>query len=186
MRYTIYSMKTVYLVLLFLVSGVLSAAAQNYTTERSFISFYSHAPIEDIKAENSKAVSLFNSSTGDIAFSVPIKEYQFRKSLMKEHFNEKYMESEKYPKSIFQGKITGFNPSVKGIQQVSTLGKLTIHGVTKEVNIKGTIEKLADKLSMKSSFIVKLEDYNIEVPSLLRNNIAEQVEVTIDFVFKPQ
>jgi polyisoprenoid-binding protein YceI len=66
------------------------------------------------------------------------------------------------------------------------LGKLTIHGVTKEVNIKGTIEKLVDKLNMKSSFIVKLEDYNIVVPQLLRNNIAEQVEVTIDFVFKPQ
>ena len=179
-------MKIVYLALLLLAAGTLPAGAQNYTTEKSFISFYSHAPIEDIKAENVKAVSLFNSSTGEIAFSVPIKEYQFRKSLMQEHFNEKYMESEKYPKSIFQGKITGFNPQAKGIQHVSTLGKLTIHGVTKEVNIKGTIEKLADKLSMKSSFIVKLEDYNIMIPQLLRNNIAEQVEVTIDFVFKPQ
>ena len=179
-------MKIVYLALLLLAAGVLPAAAQNYTTEKSFISFYSHAPIEDIKAENVKAVSLFNSLTGDIAFSVPIKEYQFKKTLMQEHFNEKYMESEKYPKSTFQGKITGFNPQTKGIQQVSTLGRLTIHGVTKEVNVKGTIEKLADKLNMKSTFIVKLEDYNIEVPSLLRNNIAEQVEVTIDFVFKPQ
>ena len=179
-------MKIVYLALLLLAARVLPAAAQNYTTEKSFISFYSHAPIEDIKAENVKAVSLFNSLTGDIAFSVPVKEYQFKKTLMQEHFNEKYMESEKYPKSTFQGKITGFNPQTKGIQQVSTLGRLTIHGVTKEVNVKGTIEKLADKLNMKSTFIVKLEDYNIEVPSLLRNNIAEQVEVTIDFVFKPQ
>jgi polyisoprenoid-binding protein YceI len=179
-------MKIVYLVLLLMGTGALPAAGQNYITEESFISFYSHAPIEDIKAENEKAVSLFNAATGDVAFSVPIKEYQFRKSLMQEHFNEKYMESEKYPKSTFQGKITGFNPQAKGIQQVSTLGKLTIHGVTKEVHIKGTIEKLADKLNMKSTFIVKLEDYNIAVPSLLRNNIAEQVEVTIDFVFKPQ
>ena len=179
-------MKIVYLAMLLVSSGIVPAVAQNYTTEKSFRSFYAHAPIEDIKAENVKAVSLFNSSTGEIAFSVPIKEYQFRKSLMQEHFNEKYMESEKYPKSIFQGKITGFNPQTKGIQQVSTLGKLTIHGVTKEVNIKGTIEKLADKLNMKSSFIVKLEDYNIVVPQLLRNNIAEQVEVTIDFIFKPQ
>jgi polyisoprenoid-binding protein YceI len=168
------------------VRAVLPANAQNYIAEKSFISFYSHAPIEDIKAENVKAVSLFNSSTGDIAFSVPIKEYQFRKSLMQEHFNEKYMESEKYPKSTFQGKITGFDPHKKGIQHVTTLGKLTIHGVTKEVAITGTLEKLADKVNMKSSFIVKLEDYNIVVPQLLRNNIAEQVEVTVDFVFKPQ
>lgn len=179
-------MKIVHLALLLLCLGSLPATAQYYTTEKSFISFYSDAPIEDIKAENVKAVSLFNTSNGDLAFSVPIKEYQFKKSLMQEHFNEKYMESEKYPKSTFQGKVHGFNPQTKGIQQVSALGKLTIHGVTKDVNIKGTIEKLADKLSMKSSFIVKLEDYNIVVPQLLRNNIAEQVEVTIDFVFKPQ
>jgi hypothetical protein len=169
-----------------LSSGVLPATAQRYTTEKSFISFFSDAPIEDIKAENVKAVSLFNVANGDLAFSVSIKDYQFKKALMQEHFNEKYMESEKYPKSTFQGKINGFNPQAKGIQHVSAIGKLMIHGVTKDVTIKGTIEKLADKLNMKSSFIVKPEEYNIVVPELLRNNIAEQVEVTIDFVFKPQ
>ncbi len=105
---------------------------------------------------------------------------------MKEHFNEKYMETEKYPKSTFQGKVSGYDPNATGTQNVSSKGKLTIHGETKEVEIPGTIEKQGEKLLMKSKFIVKLEDYKITIPQLLWQNIAEQVEVTVDFTFKPQ
>jgi len=164
----------------------LNANAQKYSTEQTFVSFFSDAAIEDITAENKKAAGVFNSATGDIAFSVPIKEYQFEKSLMKEHFNEKYLETEKYPKSTFQGKVSGYDPNATGTQTVSSKGKLTIHGETKEVEIPGTIEKQGNKLLMKSKFIVKLEDYNIAIPQLLWQNIAEQVEVTADFTFKPQ
>ncbi len=164
----------------------LTANAQKFTTEKTFVSFYSHAAIEDIKAENTKTAGVFNSATGDIAFSVPIKEYEFEKSLMKEHFNEKYMETEKYPKSTFQGKVSGYDANATGIQNVTSKGKLTVHGVTQDVEIPGTIEKQGDKLLMKSKFIVKLADYKIAIPQLLWQNIAEQVEVTADFTFKPQ
>jgi hypothetical protein len=160
--------------------------AQKYVSEKTFVSFFSDAVLEDITATNKKASSIFNSTTGDIAFSIPIKEFQFAKSLMQEHFNEKYMDSEKYPKSTFQGKVTGYNPDAKGVQNVRAAGKLTIHGVTKEVDIPGTIEKKDDKVLMKSKFIVKVADYNIEIPTLVFQNIAEQVEVTVDFVYKPQ
>lgn len=159
---------------------------QKYSTEKTFVSFFSDAAIEDITAENTKTVGAFNAATGDIAFSVPIKEYEFEKSLMKEHFNEKYMDTEKFPKSTFQGKVTGYDPNATGAQNVSSKGKLTIHGQTQEVEIPGTIEKQGDKLIMKSKFIVKLEDYKIAIPQLLWQNIAEQVEVTVDFTFKPQ
>jgi polyisoprenoid-binding protein YceI len=164
----------------------LTASAQKFTTEKTFVSFFSHAAIEDIKAENTKTAGVFNSATGDIAFSVPIKEYEFEKSLMKEHFNEKYLETEKYPKSTFQGKVSGYDANATGTQNVTSKGKLTIHGVTQEVEIPGTIEKEGDKLLMKSKFIVKLADYKIAIPQLLWQNIAEQVEVTADFTFKPQ
>ena len=169
-------------ILLFLGLGsvVLSGQAQKYVTEQSFISFFSDAAIEDITADNKKAAGVFNSATGDIAYSIPIKEFQFEKSLMQEHFNEKYMETEKFPKSTFQGKVTGYDPSATGPQQASAKGKLTIHGETKE------IEKQGDKLLMKTKFIVKLADYKITIPQLLWQNIAEQVEVTADFTFKPQ
>jgi len=160
--------------------------AQKYSTEKTFVSFFSHAAIEDIKAENTKAVGVFNAANGDIAFSIPIKEFQFAKSLMQEHFNEKYLNTEKFPKASFQGKVTGYDANASGVQNVKSNGKLTIHGETQEVDIPGTIEKIGDTLAMKSKFIVKLEDYKIKIPKLMWQNIAEQVEVTVDFSLKPQ
>lgn len=160
--------------------------AQKYASEKSYVKFFSDALLEDITAENKKAAGIFNAATNDIAFSVPIKDFQFAKSLMQEHFNEKYMESDKYPKSTFQGKISGYDAQKTGIQNAKATGKLTIHGVTKDVELPGTIEKQGDKLIMKSKFNVRLEDYEIEIPSLVFQNIAEVVEVTIDFTFKPQ
>jgi polyisoprenoid-binding protein YceI len=154
--------------------------------EKSSVVFYSHATIEDITAENKKSSAIFNASTGEIVFSIPISEFQFAKSLMQEHFNEKYMDTDKYPKSTFKGKVSGFDAAAAGTQNAKATGKLFIHGVERDVEIPGTIEKSGDKLLFKSKFIVKLEDYKVDRPQLLWQNIAEQVEVTIDFVFKPQ
>jgi hypothetical protein len=159
---------------------------QKYLVEKSLIVFFSDAAIEDITADNKKASGIFNPATGDIVFSVPIAEFQFEKSLMQEHFNEKYMESDKFPKSTFQGTVSDFDTSSGASQNAKATGKLTIHGITRDVEIPGTIEKQKDKLLMKAKFIVKLADYKIEIPQLLWQNIAEQVEVTLDFTFKPQ
>lgn len=163
-----------------LLSTALSSWSQKFSIEKSYIKFFSSATIEDITAENTKANSIFNEATGEVVFSIPIQEFQFAKSLMKEHFNEKYMESEKFPKSTFQGKINDFKPD-GGLQTVTASGKLTIHGVTHEVQIPGTIEKANGKITMKAKFMVKLEDYKITRPRLLWKNIAEEVEVTVEF-----
>ncbi len=158
---------------------------QKFTVDQSKVTFFSDAALEDIYAENTKTASLYNLDTQDIVFSIPIKEFAFDKGLMKEHFNEKYLESEKFPKSVFQGKIENFDPAKAGIQNVMARGKLTIHGVTKEVTVPGTIERLGDRLSIKSKFVVKLEDYNVERPKLLWQKIAEEVEVSVDLQYKP-
>lgn len=178
-------MRKALLFIVFLFSVVCSWS-QKYVTEKSHVSFYSHATIEDITAKNEKSVGIFNTSTGEIVFSIPIAEFQFAKSLMQEHFNEKYMDTEKYPKASFKGKVTGYDAAATGIQQATAAGKLNIHGVERDVEIPGTIEKSGDKLLLKARFIVKLEDYKVDRPQLLWQNIAEQVEVTADFVFKPQ
>ena len=178
-------MKTFVYIIIFTVSTA-PVFCQKYNVEKSFVKFFSDAAIEDITADNKKSSGIFNAENNDIVFSIPISEFQFAKSLMQEHFNEKYMESDKFPKSTFQGKVEGFDPNTKEAQQAKASGKLTIHGVTKPVEIPGTIERDKDKLLFKSKFIVKLADYNIEIPQLLWQNIAEQVEVTAEFVFKPQ
>lgn len=163
-----------------------SLQAQKYSVESGVITFFSDATLEDIKADNKKVASLFNSATGDIAFSVPIKEFQFEKSLMQEHFNEKYLESDKFPKASFQGKVSGFDAKASGEQQVTTNGKLTIHGCTQDVVIPGTIQVMGAKLVMQAKFIVKLEAYKVAIPQLMWQNIAEEVEVTVNFTYKAQ
>jgi hypothetical protein len=179
-------MKLPILITIAILTVASHAFGQKFVADKTYILFYSHATIEDITADNKKASSIFNAATGDIVFSIPINEFQFAKSLMQEHFNEKYMESDKFPKATFQGKIAGYDAAATGPQSLKATGKLTIHGVTKEVENPGTLEKQNDKLSMKTKFIVKLADYDIEIPQLLWQNIAEQVEVTGDFVYKPQ
>jgi polyisoprenoid-binding protein YceI len=104
---------------------------------------------------------------------------------MQVHFNEKYVESEKYPKSSFQGRIVGYDPAVTGLQQVKALGKLSIHGITKEIEVPGTVEANGGRLLVKSKFVVKLQDYNIKVPQIVWQNIAQQVEVSVDLTYRP-
>jgi polyisoprenoid-binding protein YceI len=179
------SLRNFFLVLFSVMA--LQTSAQKYASEKGVITFFSEAAIEDIKAENLKASSMLNTSTTDIAFVVPIREFQFEKKLMQEHFNEKYMESEKYPKATFSGKLDGFvNTDAAGVQQVKASGKLVIHGVTKEVEILGTLETTTQHILIRSKFIVRLEDHNIKIPQLMWQNIAEQVEVSVEFTYKPQ
>ncbi len=171
-----------------LVAGIVISFlshGQKFTSDKSFVKFYSHATIEDITAVNAESSSIFNEATGEVVYSIPIKEFAFDKPLMKAHFNDKYMESDKFPKGTFQGKISGYQPSVTGIQNAMATGKLDIHGVTQEVQIPGTMENVNGVLTMKAKYILKLADYNIEIPKLLWQKIAEQVEVTIEFNYKP-
>lgn len=171
-------------VLLIMIS--VAVQAQKYVLSKGVITFFSEAAIEDIKATNKKSSSIFNSSTGKIAFAIPINEFQFNKKLMQEHFNEKYMESDKYPRSTFSGKLSGFNKDAAGKQNVNASGKLTIHGVTKEINVSGVVERDSEGLSMNSKFVIKLADYKIKIPQLLWQNIAEEVEVTLDLHYVHQ
>jgi hypothetical protein len=177
-------MRVVFL-LLVLLAGHTGIFAQKYSADKGQIVFFSDAPLEDIRAVNTVVGSLFNASSGDVVFIAKIRDFVFEKSLMREHFNEKYMESEKFPKATFQGKITGFKTGVTGEQKVQAVGKLTMHGVTKDINVPGIIAFHSNGLSMKSTFIVKLEDYNIKIPRLVWQNIAEDVEVKIEFTYKP-
>jgi polyisoprenoid-binding protein YceI len=164
----------------------LEGTAQKYVAERSVITFFSDALIEDITATNSKTASILNKQTGELVFSVPIREFQFEKKLMQEHFNgEKYMESDKYPKATFSGKLMNLDVNQTNVQQVKAKGKLTIHGVTREVEFDGTAQS-GEKIVMKSKFKIKLADYKIKIPQLVFQNIAEEVEVTVDITYKPQ
>lgn len=159
---------------------------QRYVVEGGSIAFFSKATIEDIKSENKRVSSIFNVSSGSVAFSMPIREFVFEKQLMQEHFNDKYMESDRIPSSTFAGIITGYDLNTTGEQQVRAKGKLTVHGITKEIDVPGTFQLHEGRITLKSTFKIKLEDYEIRIPKLLWQNIAEQVEVTVNLTYKRQ
>jgi polyisoprenoid-binding protein YceI len=160
--------------------------AQKYSSTESTITFFSEAPIENITATNRKASSILNIQTKEVAFSVPIIEFQFEKKLMQQHFNERYMESEKYPRATFVGKLEGFDESVTTLQPVVAKGKLTIHGITRELSIHGKMQMQHETITARAMFYVALVDHKIEVPKLLWENIAETIKITVDFTYKAQ
>jgi polyisoprenoid-binding protein YceI len=176
-------MRNLILLCLLFFSCLDTSFGQKYVSESSTTTFFSSALIEDITASNDKGKSVFDSDNGEIIFSIPIKGFQFRKSLMQEHFNEKYLESEKYPKSTFSGKVTGFSKGVSN-NNATAEGTLEIHGVKRNIKVPGTLSFNGDKVHLESKFMVKLEDYDIEIPSLLFQNIAEEVEVTLIYDYK--
>lgn len=171
-------------IIAFLFSSLL-AVSQKFISQQGTITFYSDAPVEDIEGINKSPVSLLDFSTGDVVFIVKVKEFNFEKALMQEHFKEKYIEADKFPKSEFKGKFAGFDPNIKGKQEVTATGMLTIHGVTKPVTAKGVMERKDHLIGLRSQFKVKLEDYKITVPQILWQNIAEEILVTVEFIYRP-
>lgn len=166
-----------------LLAGIsIQAAAQKVFTKNGNISFFSTAPMENITADNNQVMSVLNTQTGDLQFSVIIKGFHFKKSLMEEHFNENYMESDKFPKSTFKGVITDISKisfTKDGNYNVAVSGDLTIHGVTKKVTTPGTITIKAGNITATSKFNIKLADYNINIPGLVKDKIAETIEITV-------
>lgn len=149
---------------LFILTTAVSLNAQKYFTKNATVVFQNKGPLETIEGTNKTTTSVIDSKTGAIAFSVLIKGFVFEKQLMQKHFNENYMESDKFPKSEFKGTISN-NASVKyttdGVYNVTVTGKLTLHGITKDINTSGKITVAGGKVSANANFSVALADYNI-------------------------
>ena len=180
-------MRFIILISLIAIISTSSVIAQDkYFTKQGYISFYSHTPVEDIKAENNQVLSIIDFSTAEIAVTLLMKSFAFEKALMQEHFNENYVESDKYPKANFSGKIQNLKDILSGNNNVAEIkGNLTIKGITKPVIIesKVTIEK--DTIILKGKFMVAVADYNIKIPAIVRKNIAEKIEVTFILTHQP-
>lgn len=178
-----------YLLLMGILLATVTVKAQGiYISRNTTISFYSSAPIEDIKAESKTAVSAMNSQTGEIFFKVLINSFQFRKSLMQEHFNEDYLQSDKYPTAEFKGKIVkgNFDPAKSGTYQTEVQGTLTIHNVAKQYTVPATFDVSRRRIDSKSVFYVKLADHGIRIPRLLTENLADSVQVTVTAQYVPK
>lgn len=174
--------------LLLLVAVVSSANAQIYKNKKegSSIHFISKSPLEDIEAINKSPIAVYKVESGDVQFAAVMTQFKFKSALMEEHFNENYVESEKYPQAIFKGKFSEkVDLTTDAENKVAVTGTLTLHGVSKEIIAEGTIVKRGEEVMIHSVIKIALADYNIKVPSLYVQNISELVDVTIRAVLEP-
>jgi hypothetical protein len=164
-----------------LVSNI--SAQPFYKSTTGKLSFFAGTPIEDIDAVATSFVSIINIANGEVGFSVKNKDFKFKNGLMEEHFNENYMESEKYPKSDFKGKILQYEPinlDLNKKYQYEVLGKLTIHGVAVERTIKVDLTVQNKKIHLLTSFDVPVDDHKIERPKIVWEKIADKVKVSLE------
>ena len=158
--------------------------SQKVITRSGEIKFEASMPaFEEVAAKNNSVSCIFDTSTGEIAVLALVKAFRFKVPLMEEHFNENYIESDKYPKSTFKGKVSNFDASKVSSGKVTfnLEGNLTIHGVSKKVETKITFVQSGEKLIATCAFKVKPIDYNIKIPSIVKNKIAETVEIDLKF-----
>jgi polyisoprenoid-binding protein YceI len=164
----------------------LKSSGAVYISDKSHVRFFSQAPLENIEATSTKMRAALNLETGILLFIIPINSFEFAKQLMQKHFNDQYLESDKYPEARFEGKFTGAPIEFNGSTETRFEGLLTIHGETNKVSGKAILKKDGKIIHGKSTFLVRLEDYKIKIPRMVIKNIAEEVEVTIQVDFIPE
>ena len=179
-------MKKITFLILFL-STIVGYSQGLYKAVDGDISFFSETPMENIDAVNKDVKALINTKTGDVAFMATNVGFHFEKPLMEEHFNENYMESDKYKVSVFKGKIVEkVDYTSNGSHKVTVKGTLNVHGVEQERTIAGEVVIADGKITVKSEFDMKVKDHKIKVPKLVVKNIAETVKVTVNLNFEPK
>ena len=174
---------------LFILNYSALCAQTKYRTSEGTVNFNASTPLEDIDATNKEVNAILEMETGRFAVVMLIKDFEFSRRLMQEHFNENYMESEKFPKAYFSGTIEDFSMDSlsKEVVVKTVSGKLTIHGITLNRKEKIKLRKKGSAIHLESNFLVRTEAHDIEVPRIVFAKIAEKVMVEVDLqLVRPQ
>lgn len=153
-------------------------------TKTGKVTFEASVPaFEEVKAKNENVTCIINTETGEIASLVLMKSFRFKVALMEEHFNENYIESDKYPKGTFKGKIDNFDISklTAAAKEYTIIGKLELHGKSKQISIPAKIKKTKEGVEIISNFDVNTDDFGIEIPSVVSKKVAKKVAVTLNY-----
>jgi len=161
-------------------------AQEKFVTKTGEINFEASVPsFEEVNATNEN-VSAILKSTGEFASLALMKGFRFKVALMEEHFNENYAETSKYPKTTFRGNIEGFDLSqLNEKDKIYTIkGVITMHGIDKPVEVPASIKMVDDIVYLSINFVLKPGDFDIKIPSIVSSKIAEEVNVTANFILK--
>lgn len=166
--------------ILSILFGCYTLQAQTLVTRNGYIGFFSKTPLEDIKAENRQVVAALDLQKKSIALTALLKSFLFRKELMQQHFNENYVESDKYPKTSFLGTFTGdVDTRKEGSYPVHVKGKLTLHGVTRDIAVPAVLTVQDGRMVGNCHFQLLPSDFNIKIPAIVRDKIAERIDVQV-------
>lgn len=180
--------KILLLAIVFLSICSYSYGQTRYFTRTGRIHFVSSTPIIDIAGTNDQVFSFLDIETGEIVVGLVMKSFKFKQALAEEHFNENYVESHKYPKARFKGKVEDFDLA-KFFENKETVayvsGDLTIHGVSKRIRTKVSITMEKEQIKAKATFVVAVKDFNIEIPGIVRDKVAKTIPVEVEFVYEP-
>jgi hypothetical protein len=177
-------MKSLQIILFSFLFITTAHSQEKFITKQGSISIFSDSSLEVIHAYNEQVLSIIDGNTGEIAILMLMKSFSFEKALMQEHFNENYVESDKFPKATFKGKILNFKNEDNLNQTVMIEGVLTIHGVTKKVKTNAELLITKKGLSLNGNFEVEVLDYGIKIPSLMVNNIGKTIKITFELNHK--
>ncbi len=161
------------MVKILLIISFLFINEERYTIKSSKIEFYSYAPLEDITAVNTESIGAIDLSTNEFLIKIPVSAFEFPNKLMQKHFNDSYLETDKYPECLFRGKI---------LDDMAE-GDITLHGQTKKLLVPITFNQSNDIIEIKTEFNIVLDDFKIKVPRLLFQNIAENIDVKVESIF---
>lgn len=180
-------MKTTWKQMMGLTLGLFAAwstsNAQQFLARTGEVSFYSSTPVEDITANSKQMSCILDAATGAFAFQIPIRSFHFEKALMEEHFNENYLESAKFPNATFKGNFTNWNAAdLKDGKPhpMEAQGELTIHGVTVQRTISGTVTWKDGKWVMQAQFNVAPAAHEISIPDVVKEKIAKEIRVNVN------
>tara|TARA_R110000868_G_scaffold36900_4_gene130504 strand:- start:9015 stop:9554 length:540 start_codon:yes stop_codon:yes gene_type:complete len=172
--------KTLLLLALLIATSI--HAQEKMTSTKGIITFEASVPFfENVEAKNETVNSYLNTKKGQVTFVVYINMFHFQRSLMEEHFNANYLESKKYPKATFKGVIEKFE--IKNIDFNEKIyyisGKINIHGKSKNIRVSAKIKKADKGIEIQSNFTLNTDDFNIDIPYIVRNKISKKVTVTV-------
>lgn len=153
-----------------------------FQTSNGKVSFRSEAPMELIKASSTDLVGVIDNEKRTFGFVINVRSFDgFNSALQKQHFHENYMESDKYPTAKFTGKIIEDQDlTIDGVYEVRAKGKFVIHGVTQERIIKCKLTVSNHKITIKSNFTLLLSDYNIPIPRVVYQKLANEIKVEVN------
>lgn len=174
-----------------LLAGLLAGAvgptaqAQTFRTERGHVQFTSRVPLHTFSGTSDHLVGLVNLADSTLDFYVDLSTLKTGNA-KRDKDMRKTLGTDSHPFGEFVGRlVSAFDTASTEPQQAVARGTFTIHGVSREIEVGGTLQFVNGTLLLETSWTLRLDDYDITPPRLLIIKVDEQQEINARAVLEP-